>query len=45
MPAIAIIGGISSGSSTFCDCLRESLPAAGFFGADLAACEVVDLLE
>ena len=37
MPAIGITGGISTGKSTFCDCLREILPAAKFFDADLAA--------
>src|SRR5215831_3012712 len=37
MPAIAITGGISTGKSTFCDCLREILPTAKFFDADAAA--------
>ena len=37
MPAIGITGGISTGKSTFCDCLREIIPAAKFFDADLAA--------
>jgi dephospho-CoA kinase len=37
MPAIGITGGISTGKSTFCDCLREIVPAAKFFDADLAA--------
>ena len=36
MPAIAITGGISTGKSTFCECLREVLPAAKFFNADEA---------
>src|SRR5437867_11631314 len=34
MPAIGITGGISTGKSTFCECLREVLPAAKFFNAD-----------
>jgi dephospho-CoA kinase len=37
MPAIGITGGISTGKTTFCDCLREILPAASFFNADQAA--------
>ena len=37
MPAIGITGGISTGKSTFCDCLREIIPAAKFFDADVAA--------
>jgi dephospho-CoA kinase len=45
MPAIGITGGISTGKSTFCDCLREMLPAAKFFDADRAARELVDLPE
>src|SRR6266849_3399305 len=36
MPAIGIPGGISTGKSTFCECLREVLPAAKFFNADEA---------
>ena len=43
MPVIGITGGISTGKSTFCDCLREILPAAKFFNADQAAHELVDL--
>ena len=39
MPAIGITGGISTGKSTFCDCLREIIPAAKFFDADRAARE------
>jgi dephospho-CoA kinase len=42
MPAIGITGGISTGKTTFCDCLREILPGARFFNADLAARELVD---
>jgi dephospho-CoA kinase len=37
MPAIGITGGISTGKSTFVECLRELLPAATFFDADQAA--------
>lgn len=36
MPAIGITGGISTGKSTFVDCLRELLPGATFFDADEA---------
>jgi dephospho-CoA kinase len=36
MPAIGITGGISTGKSTFVECLRELLPAATFFDADEA---------
>jgi dephospho-CoA kinase len=45
MPAIAITGGISTGKSTFCDCLREIVPAAKFFDADLAARSLAELPE
>jgi dephospho-CoA kinase len=45
MPAIGITGGISTGKSTFCDCLREIVPAAKFFDADLAARSLPELLE
>ena len=37
MPAIGITGGISTGKTTFCECLREILPEATFFDADQAA--------
>ncbi len=37
MPAIGITGGISTGKTTFCECLREIVPAATFFDADQAA--------
>ena len=37
MPAIGITGGISTGKSTFVECLRELLPLATFFNADEAA--------
>jgi dephospho-CoA kinase len=43
MPAIGITGGISTGKSTFCQCLREILPEAKFFDADEAAHQLVDL--
>ena len=45
MPAIGITGGISTGKSTFCECLREILPAAKFFDADAVARHLVDLEE
>ena len=43
MPAIGITGGISSGKTTFCECLREFCPDAKFFNADKAARDLVDL--
>jgi dephospho-CoA kinase len=43
MPAIGITGGISTGKTTFCDCLREIIPDAKFFNADKSARELVDL--
>ena len=42
MPAIGITGGVSTGKSTFCQCLREILPTAKFFDADQAAHDLVD---
>src|SRR5439155_26173824 len=45
MPAIGITGGISTGKSTFCNCLREIAPAAKFFDADLAARSLTELPE
>ena len=45
MPAIGITGGISTGKSTFSDCLREIVPAAKFFDADLAARSLAKLSE
>ena len=45
MPAIGITGGISTGKSSFCDCLREIVPAAKFFDADLAARSLAELPE
>src|SRR5437762_3134510 len=35
MPAIGITGGVSTGKSTFCQCLKEILPDAKFFFADI----------
>jgi dephospho-CoA kinase len=44
MPAIGITGGISTGKTSFCECLHEILPAAAkFFDADQAAHELVEL--
>ena len=43
MPAIGITGGISTGKSSFIDCLRQLLPKAVFFDADRMARELVDL--
>jgi dephospho-CoA kinase len=43
MPTIGITGGISTGKSTFCACLREVVPNAKFFDADQAAHRLVDL--
>jgi len=45
VPAIGITGGISTGKSTFCKCLKEILPAARFFNADEVAHQLVDLEE
>jgi dephospho-CoA kinase len=45
MPAIGITGGVATGKSTFCECLRGLLPAAKFFDADEAAHQLVDLAE
>jgi dephospho-CoA kinase len=43
MPAIGITGGISTGKTTFCECLREIIPVATFFNADQAARQLADL--
>jgi dephospho-CoA kinase len=40
MPAIGITGGISTGKTTFLNCLRELLPEAKFFDADAMAREL-----
>jgi dephospho-CoA kinase len=45
MPAIGITGGIATGKTALCDCLREILPRAGFFNADEAARTLVDVPE
>jgi dephospho-CoA kinase len=45
MPSIGITGGISTGKSTLCQCLREILPDATFFNADEAAHKLLDRPE
>ena len=45
MPTIGITGGISTGKSTFVQCLRRILPEAKFFDADAVARQLVDLEE
>jgi dephospho-CoA kinase len=45
MAVIGITGGISTGKSSFCQCLREVLPTAKFFNADEAAHVLVELSE
>jgi dephospho-CoA kinase len=45
MPAIGITGGISTGKTTLCECLREVLPTAKFFNADEAAHVLLELSE
>jgi len=40
MPAIGVTGGISTGKSTFINCLRRLLPEATFFDADMMAREL-----
>lgn len=42
MPVIGITGGISTGKTSFCKCLRELAPEAAFFDADGAARELGD---
>jgi dephospho-CoA kinase len=42
VPAIGITGGISTGKTTFSDCLREIIPGAHFFDADQAARDLAD---
>jgi dephospho-CoA kinase len=42
MPAIGITGGISTGKTSFVAALRELLPDARFFDADIAARELVE---
>src|SRR5947209_10526974 len=45
MPAIGITGGVATGKSAFCECLRQIVPAAKFFNADEAAHGLVELPE
>ena len=42
MPAIGITGGISTGKTSFCNCLCELIPTAKFFNADQAARELTE---
>jgi dephospho-CoA kinase len=42
VPAIGITGGISTGKTTFCNCLRAALPGTLVFNADHAARDLVD---
>src|SRR2546428_726045 len=42
MPVIGITGGISTGKTIFCECLREIIPAATFFDADQAAHDLAE---
>ena len=42
MPAIGITGGISTGKTSFVECLRELVPNAHFFDADRAARDLGD---
>jgi dephospho-CoA kinase len=42
MAVIVITGGISTGKSSFCECLCEIVPAARFFDADQEAHRLVD---
>ena len=43
MAVIGITGGISTGKTSFCECLPEIVPNARFFNADQAAHRLVDL--
>src|SRR6266700_2868440 len=43
MAVIGITGGISTGKTSFCECLREIVPAAKFFDADQVAHQLVDV--
>jgi dephospho-CoA kinase len=43
MAVIGITGGISTGKTSFCECLREIVPAGKFFDADQAAHQLVGL--
>jgi dephospho-CoA kinase len=42
VPVIGVTGGISTGKTSFCDCLHKILPAAKVFNADHAARELTD---
>ena len=42
MPVIGITGGISTGKTTFSECLRELIPPATFFDADQAAHDLAE---
>jgi dephospho-CoA kinase len=42
MAVIGITGGISTGKTTFCECLREIAPTATFFDADRAARDLAE---
>ena len=42
MPVIGITGGISTGKTSFCECLREIAPSARFFNADQAARDLAE---
>ncbi len=42
MPAIGITGGVATGKTAFCDCLRELMPSSVFFNADLAARQLAE---
>src|SRR5213080_1221402 len=45
MPAIGITGGISTGKSTFCECVHGTLSTAKLFNADQAAHALVEFPE
>jgi len=45
MPAIGITGGIATGKTAFCECLRDLFPAAKFFNADEAAHDLFEAPE
>ncbi len=42
MPVIGVTGGISTGKTSFCYCLREIVPEAKIFNADHATRELTD---
>jgi dephospho-CoA kinase len=42
VPVIGVTGGISTGKTSFCDCLREIVPEATFFNADTSARDLTD---